>query len=162
MVTKRFLLGWGIKMKTIIALLVIQSTLFAEVLVEHSILKIRPHFGYGTEESEHYGLRALLNSSDTQAYGLELTKFKTKDDDFSTIGMVLEQRLWGWFNMSIGTVGYFDYQNENTVGLVSNLGWEPDNHIPFKPFVTYRNDTIFRKDKTDSMHSISAGFNFEF
>jgi len=133
-----------------------------ELLDTHSTIQIRPHFGYGTKESKHYGLRVLLNSSDTQAYGLELTKFQTKDDDFSTIGIVLEQRLWGWFNMSIGTVGYFDYKSENVVGLVSNLGWEPDNHIPFKPFVTYRGDMIFGKDKTDTIHSISIGFKVVF
>jgi len=133
-----------------------------ELLDTHSTIQIRPHFGYGTKKSKHYGLRVLLNSSDTQAYGLELTKFQTKDDDFSTIGIVLEQRLWGWFNMSIGTVGYFNYKDENVVGLVSNLGWEPDNHIPFKPFITYRGDVIFGKDNTDTIHSISAGFKFEF
>ena len=133
-----------------------------ELLETHSTIQIRPHFGYGTKESKHYGLRVLLNSSDTQAYGLEFTKFQTKDDDFTTMGIVLEQRLWGWFSMSIGTVGYFDYQDENVVGLVSNLGWEPDNHIPFKPFITYRGDVIFGKAKTETIHSISAGFKFEF
>lgn len=133
-----------------------------ELLDTSSTIQIRPHFGYGTEESKHYGLRVLLNASDTQAYGLELTKFQTKDDDFSTIGIVLEQRLWSWFTMSTGTIGYFDYKDENAVGLVSNLGWEPDNHIPFKPFITYRTDVIFGKNKTDTMHSLSTGFKFEF
>lgn len=127
-----------------------------------SILQICPHFGYGTEESRHYGARILLNSSETQAYGLEITKFKTKDNDFSAIGIVLEQRLWDWFNMSIGTIGYFDYREQNSMGLVSNLGWEPNNHIPFRPFVTYRNDIIFGKDKTETIHSVSVGFKFEF
>jgi penicillin V acylase-like amidase (Ntn superfamily) len=133
-----------------------------ELLETRSALQLRPHFGYGTKESKHYGLRVLLNSSNTQAYGLEFTKFQTKDDNFSALGIVLEQRLWGWFSMSIGTVGYFDYQDENAVGLVSNLGWEPDNHIPFKPFITYRGDVIFGKAKTETLHSISAGFKFEF
>ena len=127
-----------------------------------STIQIRPYFGYGSNENSHYGARVLLNSSNTQAYGLEFTQFKSKDDDFSAIGIVLEQRLWNWFNMSIGTVGYFDYKDENVIGLVSNLGWEPDNHIPFRPFVTYRNDMIFGKDKTDTIHSISVGLKFEF
>jgi hypothetical protein len=64
--------------------------------------------------------------------------------------------------MSIGTIGYFDHKNQNSIGLVSNLGWEPNNHIPFRPFITYRNDIIFAKDKTETLHSISAGFKFEF
>ena len=132
-------------------------------LVENrSTLQIRPHFGYGSSESSYYGARVLLNSSDTQTYGLEFTQFKSKGNEFSAVGIVLEQRLWRWFNMSIGTVGYFNYQDQNVVGLVSNLGWEPDNHIPFRPFITYRNDIIFGKDKTDTIHSISAGFKFKF
>ncbi len=46
--------------------------------------------------------------------------------------------------MSIGTIRYFDYgvESENIIGLSSNIGWEPDNNIPF---ITY---------------SISIGFNF--
>ena len=66
--------------------------------------------------------------------------------------------------MSIGTVGYMNYglDNQNVVGLVSNLGWEPNNSIPFKPFITYRSDIIFTKEKTKIMSSISFGFKFGF
>lgn len=128
----------------------------------NSHILVRPHFGFGSDNSSHFGVRVLLNSSQNQAYGLELTKFKTKDNDFSTIGIVLEQRLWSWFNMSIGTVGYFDYKDENAVGLVSNLGWEPDNHVPFRPFITFRNDTIFAKEETKNIYSMSFGLKLEF
>ena len=129
----------------------------------NSNIQIRTHFGYGNGGNRHYGLRILLNSSDKQSYGLEITKF-TKKSDFKAIGIVLEQRLWGWFNMSIGTIGYFDYgaEKQNLIGLVSNIGYEPDNHIPFKPFLTYRNDIIFLKNKTKTLHSFSIGFKFEF
>lgn len=130
---------------------------------ETSIIQIRPHFGYGNDDTKHYGLRVLLNSNENQTYGLELTKFENDNDKFQAIGIVLEQRLWDWFNMSIGTVGYFNYgvNDENIIGLMTNLGWEPNNSIPFKPFITYRNDTIFTK-KTKILHSISLGFKFEF
>jgi len=126
----------------------------------------RPHFGYGYIEGEsiyHYGGRILLPADSIRKYGLEITKFGSKDDHFSSIGIVLEQRLFDWFNMSIGTIGYFDYgvDSDNVIGLTTNLGWEPDNHIPFKPFVTYRNDVIFN-NHTDVIHSISVGFAFEF
>lgn len=65
--------------------------------------------------------------------------------------------------MTIGTVGYFNYGNgqDNLIGLVSNLGWEPDNHIPFRPFVTYRTDVIFGRP-IKLVRAISIGFNFEF
>ena len=127
-------------------------------------VSIRPHFGFGSDGSTHYGARVLLDSSASQAYGLEVTKFKTTNDEFTAIGIVLEQKLWGWLNTSIGTVGYFNYgaNNENAIGLMSNLGWEPDDDTPFRPFVTYRNDTIFGKDATKILHSISLGYKFKF
>ena len=87
-----------------------------------------------------------------------------KLEEVFAIGIVLEQRLFEWFNMSIGTVGYFNYgvDRSNVIGLTSNLGWEPNNHnIPFKPFVTYRSDTIFA-DNIETINSISIGFNIEF
>ncbi len=127
----------------------------------------RPHFGYGVtmegKSISHYGVRILLPSGDNKKYGLEITSFDSKDDNFISAGIVLEQRLLEWFNMSIGTIGYFDYGNNstNTAGLVSNLGWEPNNHRPFKPFVTYRNDVIFSKP-IDVTHLLSIGFTFAF
>ena len=126
----------------------------------------RPHFGYGSLDGEkisHYGGRLLLPAGDIRKWGLEVTKFNGDSSEFSALGIVLEQRLFGWFNMSMGTVGYFDYgkDSDNVIGLTTNLGWEPNNNVPFKPFVTYRNDVIFDKD-TDIVHSISVGFSFEF
>jgi len=124
---------------------------------------VRPHFGSGYIEGKstsHYGIRILFPADDgVKRYGIEITSF----DEFFTAGIILEQRLFGWFNMSIGTVGYFNYGEDpdNVVGLTSNLGWEPDNHIPFKPFVTYRSDVIF-VDPVKVINSISIGFNFEF
>ncbi len=133
-----------------------------KVLEDSSTFQVRPHFGYGSKESRYYGVRVLLNSNSKQAYGLEIAKFKTQNGNFSAIGIVLEQRLWEWFNMSIGTIGYFDYKEQNSIGLVSNLGFEPNNHIPFRPFITYRNDTIFGKEKIDTIDSINIGFKFKF
>ena len=129
-----------------------------------SSIIVRPHFGFGNSGSSHYGARVLLSAGGNKKYGFEFSKFKTNSDEFSSVGIILEQKLWEWFNMSIGTIGYFDYakDNQNVVGLTSNLGWEPNNHIPFKPFVSYRNDMVFSKDTTDIFHSISVGFNFEF
>ncbi len=85
---------------------------------------IRPHFGFGNKGSAYFGARVLLNANQTKKYGLEITKFNTNDDDFLIAGIVLEQRLFRWFNMSIGTLGYFDYgkNDENIAGLTTNLG----------------------------------------
>lgn len=122
----------------------------------------RPHFGYGSVESNsvyHYGGRILLPADDIRKYGLEITKFETDYDEFTSIGIVLEQKLFNWFNMSIGTIGYFDYgvDSDNLIGLTTNLGWEGNNNI----FVTYRQDMIFDQ-QTDIINSISIGFSLEF
>ncbi|MDH5219562.1 MAG: hypothetical protein OEX19_17780, partial [Gammaproteobacteria bacterium] len=73
----------------------------------------------------------MLRTKGGKRYGLELTRFSSGEEDvFISAGIVLEQRLFNWFNMSIGTIGYFDYQKteHNPVGLTTNLGWEPDNY----------------------------------
>ncbi len=123
---------------------------------------LRPHFGYGymgRERISFYGIRFLLPAGGSKRYGVEFTK----SNEFFMAGIVLEQRLFEWFNMSIGTVGYFKYKGaqDNVIGLVSNLGWEPDNHIFFKPFIVYRSDMVFEKS-VKSISSILVGFNFEF
>ncbi len=127
---------------------------------------IRPEAGYGLIGSDgifHAGFRLLLNSGANQRYGLDVTYFQSKEDKFVSVGIVLEQVLFGWLNSSIGTIGYLDYgeDNEALIGITSNLGWEPDNHIPIKPFVTWRNDIIFGK-KTENVNSLSFGFDFVF
>lgn len=129
----------------------------------------RLHSGYGFLEGKgisHYGGRILLSAGDNKKYGLEITAFNSKDKKFVSVGIILEQRLLGWFNMSIGTIGYFNFSNNSNnvgAGLTTNLGWEPDNHIPFKPFVSYRNDVmIFSNYIINVIHSLSVGFAFEF
>ncbi len=128
--------------------------------------RFRPHFGYGVVEGEnvfHYGGRILLHASNTQKYGLEFIKFDGNKDQFISIGLVAEQRCFEWLNISFGPLGYFDYgaASKYTIGLTTGIGWEPDNHIPFKPLVAYRNDVIFA-DSTDVVHSISVGFAMDF
>jgi hypothetical protein len=137
-------------------------------------LVIRPQSGFGfigTKPILHYGTRILLSSSNTRKYGLELARFDKLEDKFDhagafySIGIVLEQRLFRWFNMSMGTVGYLNFGagGNHAIGFTSNLGWEPDNTIPFLPFVTYRNDTIlYNGIDLEMINSISIGYNFTF
>ncbi len=51
--------------------------------------------------------------------------------------------------------------SDNIAGLMTNLGWEPNNDNGFEPFITYRNDVIFSED-IGIAYSISAGFTFDF
>lgn len=139
----------------------------------NSPLILRPQVGYGYIDSldsknsgnlSHIGMRLLLNTDGNKRYGLETTKLNLGSrKSFYSLGIVLEQRLWNWFNMSIGTVGYFNYttRSDNPVGLMTNLGWEPDNNNILKPFITYRNDVIFAEN-IDIVHSLSVGLSFEF
>ena len=125
-----------------------------------NLLFLRPQFGLGSRYLIHNGIRVLLAVNSIQKYGLEVTNFQNKNENFTAIGIMLEQRLYSWFNMSMGTIGYIGYNKENTFGFSSNLGWEPDNNIPFLPFVTFRNDVIFATNKIDSLYFISIGFGF--
>ncbi len=155
-------------MKYILMLLALISTAaFAE-----DNLTLRPHMGIGSANStpttgsdsiNHIGIRLLLNAGGSKKYGLELTQFESDSGHkFQSIGIVIEQKKWGWFNMSIGTVGYFDYtDNTNPVGLMTNLGWEPESKHSIKPFITYRGDLIFA-DQNQRIHSISSGLTFSF
>jgi len=153
--------------------LLLALSFLPDIVDAESPLVIRPQVGYGylessgsqnTGELNHVGMRILLNTGGNKRYGLEATEFNLKNGGgFYSLGIVLEQRLWDWFNMSIGTVGYFDYLGEvgNPVGLMTNLGWEPVRCSALKPFITYRNDLIF-VENVDVAHSFSAGLNFEF
>jgi len=135
-------------------------------------LTVRPQIGYGYSDSKtlnrgsiyHVGIRILLDAGETKRYGLEVSRFNRSDgDNYTSSGIILEQRLWGWFNMSIGTIGYFGYglNSNNVIGLTTNLGWEPVSNGTLKPFVTYRNDVIFSRE-TDISHSVSLGLAFDF
>ena len=134
---------------------------------------IAPQLGFGIighgVPIMHYGVRFLLSSSSIQKFGLEVTRFDRVEDKFDhskafySAGIMLEQRLFGWFNMSMGSVGYFNYgpDGEHAAGFMTNLGWEPDNKIPFFPFVTYRSEWIWLKElKPEMINSLSIGYRF--
>lgn len=143
--------------KYILLLIICSNVVFA--------VSIRPQVGYGIDDSKHLGLRILLKSSPSmeQAYGLEITQFKTTNDEFTAIGIILEQRQFGWFNNSIGTIGYLNYgeDNQNIFGLVTNLGFEPKTNNFFKPFISFRTDLIFTKS-INHIYSLSIGYKFNF
>lgn len=131
----------------------------------------RPHIGMGHLKTaatkfngvvSHFGGRIVLSADAGRKYGLEATYFHpNKGDDFVSLGIILENKKWNWFNMSIGTIGFFHFldTSDNPVGLTTNLGWEPERFKFIKPFITYRTDIIFH-DRTAAMHSLSLGFSW--
>jgi hypothetical protein len=127
---------------------------------------VRPQAGIGMldgKQYEHAGLRLLTGVTDIRRYGLELTRVNTAGQDYVAMGIVLEQRLFGWFNMSIGTIGYFGQgvAANKSPGLVSNLGWEPVTSDSLKPFITFRTDIVFG-DRTLAGSALSAGFSYTY
>jgi hypothetical protein len=139
--------------------------LSAHVLADEGLL-IRLHTGVGVLDGgsyQHAGLRVLFDASTKKKYGLELTRVNTKQGDYLAAGIVLEKIESGWFNMSIGTIGYFgmDSTTSNIPGLVANLGWEPETVSAFKPFITLRNEILFGA-KTRAGTALSAGVAMKF
>lgn len=138
------------------------AALFSAGAQAEDSVQVRPQAGIGSLDSDkcqHAGLRLLLNANAEKKYGLELTRISSPKADYVAAGIVLEQKKAGWFNMSIGTIGYFGQGGTtlNYPGLIANLGWEPDTPGAFKPFVTLRNDVIFVAGKTQFGNALSAG-----
>jgi hypothetical protein len=133
---------------------------------------IRPEVGIGVISARtssaitQIGGRFLLEAGDNKSYGLEISRFKSSTvGSFFAGGIMLEQRLWNWFSMSIGTIGYFNYKSAektaNYPGLSTNLGWEPALET-WRPFITYRSDFIFTAGGPDLIHGLSVGYGFHF
>lgn len=117
--------------------------------------------GIGT----HVGVRYLLSANAKQSYGVEVSYLDLyalddggPDVRYTAIGIVIEQTLWDWFLMSVGTVGYIGIgdNDDNPFGVRTNLGWVSNNASKVNPFIVYRTDLIF-DDPSVSMNSLSAG-----
>lgn len=65
--------------------------------------------------------------------------------------------------MGIGTIGYVGIgdNTDNPFGIVTNLGWEPEDMGMITPFVSFRSELIF-DDSTVHMNTLSAGIRFQF
>lgn len=136
---------------------------------------VRPHFGIGvrnrTENGDdgicyHAGARFLVSSNTCQKIGLEVTYIDAdtaKNLRYTSVGMVMEQRLWDWVYIAFGTLGYLSNKNDskNPFGIVSNIGWEPDSMENMHPYIIYRSEIVF-DDPTVKIDSISLGFTFKF
>ncbi|RLA06150.1 MAG: hypothetical protein DRQ51_10220 [Gammaproteobacteria bacterium] len=156
-------------MKTLIKSLIVASVLllsfnsYAEVI-------IRPHLAAGqfaTDDisgtSTNIGARLLLSVGGVQSYGIAVNRFKltsddlTEDEEFNSFGIYLEQVIAGWFNMGIGTVGYFGLYEQNPVGLSTSLGWQDKNG---RFLIAFRNDVIATEKNLTNINSIMAGIKF--
>jgi len=100
-----------------------------------------------------YGLKILLMSNDFQRYGVKIDHFNILADDkhsYLTTGLFIEQVVFKYFNMGIGTIGYINtvQWGENPFGLYTHLGFEYNFSKWFCMVAAYQSDFIFRKSFT--------------
>ena len=139
----------------------------------HLILRPTAGLGYSTAygkvaggASEHIGGRVLLKTNAFQSYGIEVSFVQPRpwgqsnaiSQDYLAVGIVLEQVLFKWFTMGIGTVGYIGVAGTSgrPFGIVTNLGYDPANGRAIAPFITYRSEWIFASPVI-SINSLSVG-----
>jgi len=116
--------------------------------------------------SYSYGLKILLMANEFQRYGIKIDHFNVLSDDkhsYLTTGLFLEQVVFKYFNMGIGTVGYINtiQRGENPFGLYTHLGFEYNFLKWFGIVAAYQSDFIFRKSFTmNSAFLLEIGFKF--
>jgi hypothetical protein len=115
----------------------------------------------------HVGGRFQLNAGATQSYGLEASYVAPVADGsagrYLAVGVVLEQTLWRWFYMAIGTIGYVGVNGtaRQPFGILTDLGLGHLFAEHFRPSITYRSELIFASP-TVTMSSLSVGLDVFF
>jgi len=113
-----------------------------------------------------YGLKILFMANEFQRYGIKIDHFNVLSDDkhsYLTTGLFLEQVIFRYFNMGIGTVGYINtmQRGENPFGLYTHLGLEYNFTKWFGIVAAYQSDFIFRRYFTmNNAFLLEIGFKF--
>jgi len=133
--------------------------LFAGNIYGQTVL-IRPNGSIGYYKADDikglsytYGLKILLMSNDFQRYGIKVDHLNILADEkhsYLSTGLFIEQVVFKYFNMGIGTVGYINtvQWGENPFGVYSHLGFEYNFTKWFSMVAAYQSDFIFRKSFT--------------
>ena len=169
----------GIRRSSVVVAVTAVLVLAMHASPAHAVgLRVKPHGGVGyaavSEGGEgsscrHVGVRLLMPASYTRAFGLELTHIdvdvssdESVDTQYVAVGIVLEQTLWGHFNMAIGTIGYVGSGDNtaNPFGLVQSLGWESDIGDRIDYYVVWRSEHVF-DDPGVTMNSLSLAVAFQ-
>jgi hypothetical protein len=100
-----------------------------------------------------YGLKILLMANEFQRYGVKIDHLNILADDkhsYLSAGLFIEQVVFKYFNMGIGTVGYINtvQWGENPFGLYTHLGFEYNFTKWFGIVAAYQSEFIFRKSFT--------------
>jgi hypothetical protein len=159
-------------MKKIFFIFTLFILLFAGNIYGQTVL-IRPGSSVGYCKADDmeglsytYGLKILLMSNDFQRYGVKVDHFNILADDrhsYLSAGLFIEQVVFKYFNMGIGTVGYINtvQWGENPFGVYSHLGFEYNFTNWFSMVAAYQSEFIFRKSfTTNNAFLLEIGFKF--
>lgn len=113
--------------------------------------------------SYNYGGKIILMANNFQRYGILINHLAlTGDNSYLSLGIYLEQVIFRYFNMGIGTVGYIGLQDkQNPFGIYSHLGFEYPFAKRFTFLSAYQGDMIFTRQFTSTnalMMGISVCF----
>jgi hypothetical protein len=100
-----------------------------------------------------YGLKILLMANEFQRYGVKIDHLNILADDkhsYLSTGIFIEQAVFKYFNMGIGTVGYINtiQWGENPFGLYTHLGFEYNFKKVFSIVAAYQSEFVFRNSFT--------------
>jgi hypothetical protein len=113
-----------------------------------------------------YGLKILLMANEFQRYGVKIDHLNILADEkhsYLSTGLFIEQIVFKYFNMGIGTVGYINTVEwgENPFGLYTHLGFEYNFNKWFSIVAAYQSEFIFRKSFTmNNAFLLEVGFKF--
>ncbi|MCC8154171.1 MAG: outer membrane beta-barrel protein [Tannerellaceae bacterium] len=164
-------------MKTIkqIALLILVLSIIIPAYAsgQSFLVRINTSVGYSNSKelswlSYSYGVKVGLGVNDKQRFGIMFDRLILAENTdnrtmYYTTGIFLEQVLWKYFNMGIGTVGYINQteKGKNTFGIYSHLGFEYPFAKRWHFLASYQSNFIFEK-KMISNSGLSLGVGMKF
>ena len=116
--------------------------------------------------SYSYGLKILLMANEFQRYGVKIDHLNILAEEkqsYLCTGLFIEQVVFKYFNMGIGTVGYINtiQRGDNPFGLYTHLGFEYNFVKWFGIVAGDQSDFIFRKSfTTNNAFLLEIGFKF--
>ena len=113
--------------------------------------------------SYSYGGKIILMANNFQRYGILINHLVFNNDkSYLSVGIYLEQVLFNYFNMGIGTVGYIGLSDkQNPFGLYTHLGFEYPFAERFHVLASYRCDMIFSQPfTTNNAFMLGIGIHF--
>ena len=136
-------------------------------------IMIRPSTSIGYLSSEdikglalNYGLKLLLPANEFQRFGILVNHLIVPDKhqvSYLCTGLMLEQVIFKYFNMGIGTIGFIniDQKGENPFGIYSHLGFEYKFAKNIHFIASYQCDFIFREHFT-MFNAFQLGLGLQF